>query len=200
MRRGRGNLPGVESLPAITLEQISTTTDAALVRSLVLTVIASRLGQGHHPVWHADLDDPETYLRPGHAMFVARDAAGDIVASAGVRPGRDNLPPDLLPRYADLRRAEIVRVTTRPEWERHGLANSLVAACRQYVGDSGLYDVICLHTDIRSPGALDFWLAQGGQVVWRRNPPQPTSDDGLDTVVYLELDANTERRPGLVTQ
>lgn len=50
------------------------------------------------------------------------------------------------------------------------------------------YEVICLHTNRRSPGALDFWLAQGARVVAEAGAGE---DPRVDTV-YLEFPPLTD--------
>lgn len=174
----------------VAARHLETVGDAGAVRDLVLAVTAARSGHGYVPQWHADLDDPQTYRRPGHGMQLAevdRPGGRELVACAGYRPGRA-LPEPLADRYAGRRRAELVRVAVRPGWERRGLASSLVTRCRRDLADSGDADVIVLHTNVRSAGALDFWLSQGAHLVYdARGAAQRAGEPVLETV-YLELD------------
>src|SRR5262245_14773639 len=140
--------------------------DLAQARAIMLRTFEEDFGYGYRPDYHADVDDLRgTYLdNPRHALFVAVGHASDqLVATAGIRPGRlkaEFNQPWLVERYGRARTAQIVRVYVANEHRRRGIAQALVNAVCQFVADDGSYECIALHTDPRSPGAERFWTAQ----------------------------------------
>lgn len=161
--------------------------DLVAVRALVLHVTERDLGYGYEPTWHRDLDRAEdAYLGPGRVMLVAVDRAdGDrIVAGAGVRPGGPTGPGPMVDRYARAGAvAQLVRVATHPLHRRRGLARRLAEACRAFAADAG-YDVLCLHTNTRTPTALPFWLSLGAVIV---HDQRGEDEDPRLATVHLEL-------------
>ena len=118
-------------------------------------------------------------------MLVAVDAvAGQVVAAAGVRPGGPTAPAAMVERYAGAGRvAQLVRVATDPGHRRQGLARRLVEGCREFAASAG-YDVLCLHTNVRTPAVLPFWHSLGAEVVLDE---RATGDDPRLQTVHLEL-------------
>ncbi|RJK97610.1 GNAT family N-acetyltransferase [Vallicoccus soli] len=159
--------------------------DLAAVRALVLDVTLRDLGYGYEPAWHRDLDRAaQTYLAPGRTLLVAVDGDGRVVATAGVRPGGPTAPAAMVERYARAGRvAQLVRVATDPAHRRRGLARALAEGCRAFAATAG-YDVLCLHTNARTPAALPFWRSLGAVVVLDERGRE--ADPRLATV-HLEL-------------
>jgi GNAT superfamily N-acetyltransferase len=52
-------------------------------------------------------------------------------------------------------------VYVRPEHRRKGLAGALVDACLDFVASRERYTGVYLHTDARTPGAVEFWSKRG---------------------------------------
>ncbi|MGY2090209.1 GNAT family N-acetyltransferase [Nocardia gipuzkoensis] len=71
--------------------------------------------------------------------------------------------------------------TSAPEHHRRGLATRLVRAAVDYVSETPEFDRLYLHTDARTPGALDFWLTFD-EIVHDARLPGP----GFQTV-HLEI-------------
>lgn len=149
-----------------TVRRAVTAADLAGARDVVLSTMQTDLGYGYTPEWHWDLDRmQETYVdNPRQAMFVAVTPQDQVVATAAIRIGGPNCPPhpaELARRYADRQAvAQLLRVATRPEHRRAGLAARLVAACRDFAKADGGFRVIYLHTNAKVPAALPFWRAQ----------------------------------------
>ncbi len=142
--------------------------------------------RGYHERWHHDIDDlAGTYLdRPGWALLVAEldDAfAGTTI----VKPGGPASPPTpawLARRYATQHTGQLSRVWIVRELRRRGVGRALVtAAARWALGPCG-YDVVCLHTDASSPGALDFWRSYPAAVVL---PATLSEDEGVTLVAAV---------------
>ncbi|MGY1937609.1 GNAT family N-acetyltransferase [Nocardia gipuzkoensis] len=83
--------------------------------------------------------------------------------------------------FPDQGTAQLFRVYVRPEHHRRGLATRLVRAAVDYVSETPEFDRLYLHTDARTPGALDFWLTFG-EIVHDARLPGP----GFQTV-HLEI-------------
>ena len=142
--------------------------------------------RGYHPRWHRDVDDlAASYLdRPGHALFVAEldgRFAGTTVVKAG-GPASPPTPAWLAQRYAQQRTGQLARVWVVREHRRNGVGRHLVTAAAQWAFGSGGYEVLCLHTDASSPGALEFWQGFPGSTEVLDARPDP-----WDTV-HFELD------------
>lgn len=152
-----------------TIRRAVTPADLEAARAVFLDVTKRDAGYGYTPRWHWDMDRMlETYVdNERQAMFVAvarsdEDTGdGTVVATTAVRIGGPQSPPHapwLADRYADRAKvAQLMRVATRPEHRRRGLARRLVAATLDFVRRDGGYRVVYLHTNARVPGAEAFW-------------------------------------------
>lgn len=130
-------------------------------RSVMLDTFYTVFGIGYLPEYHQDVIDPEpVYLRhPLNRLWVA-ECEGSIVATTAIRAQGPRHPPHpqwLCERYPDPRTAQLFRVYVRPEHQRRGLARRLVALAVEYVGATPEFDDLYLHTDARTPGAVEFW-------------------------------------------
>jgi GNAT superfamily N-acetyltransferase len=143
--------------------------------------------RGYHEHWHSDIDDlAGTYLeRPGWGLLVA-ELDGVFAGTTTVKPGGPASPPApawLAQHYATKHTGQLARVWVVRELRRRGVGRALVtAAARWALGPCG-YEVLCLHTDASSAGALDFWRAYPAAVEVFDARPDP-----WDTV-HLDLDA-----------
>jgi len=143
--------------------------------------------RGYHQRWHHDVDDlPGTYLdRAGWALFVA-ELDGAFAGTTMVKPGGPSCPPSpawLGRHYAAQQTGQLARVWIVRERRRRGAGRALVTAAAQWALGPGGYNVVCLHTDASSPGALDFWRAYPAAVEVFDARPDP-----WDTI-HFELDA-----------
>ncbi|MGE6212311.1 GNAT family N-acetyltransferase [Comamonas aquatica] len=68
--------------------------------------------------------------------------------------------------FGALRVVEVVRLFVAPVWRRQGLAVALLDHVRQHAIAQGV-QLLYLHTHPFLPGALEFWLQQGFEVVQR---------------------------------
>ncbi|SDL53927.1 Acetyltransferase (GNAT) family protein [Glycomyces sambucus] len=139
--------------------------DIADARSVMLDTVYRDFGHGYLPQWHADIIDVESfYLAPeDNALFVA-ERGGRVVATAGVRgqtPTSPPHPPEVADRFEEGRTASLYRVYVRPEHRRRGLAGALVDACLDFAASRERYTGVYLHTDARTPGAVEFWSRRG---------------------------------------
>lgn len=142
--------------------------DLGHARSVMLDVLYRDFGHGYLPQWHSDVIDPESfYLAPeDNALFVA-EHGGEIVATAGVRgqtPASPPHPAAVADRFEPGRTASLYRVYVRPEHRRRGLAGAMVRACLGFIASRDRYNGVYLHTDARTPGAVEFWSKYGALV------------------------------------
>ncbi|MGW4634438.1 GNAT family N-acetyltransferase [Nocardia sp. NPDC004415] len=159
--------------------------DLAGARSVMLDTFYQVFGIGYLPEYHQDVIDPDTaYLRhPRNRLWVA-ELDGVVVATTAIRaqgPAHPPHPAELAARYPDETTAQLFRVYVRPEHQRHGLATRLVQAAVAHVRDTPAFDRLYLHTDARTPGALEFWQTFGRIVHDARGP-----HSGFQTV-HLEI-------------
>ncbi|MCP2288794.1 GNAT family N-acetyltransferase [Nocardia amikacinitolerans] len=134
-------------------------------RSVMLDTFYEVFGIGYLPEHHHDVIDPETtYLRhPLNQLWVA-EHEGRIVATTAIRAQGPRHPPHpawLAEEFPDRSTAQLFRVYVRPEHHRRGLATRLVREAIDHVSATPAFDRLYLHTDARTPGALDFWLTFG---------------------------------------
>lgn len=154
-------------------------------RSVMLDTFYQVFGIGYLPEYHHDVIDPESaYLRhPRHRLWVA-EHQGVIVATTAIRaqgPAHPPHPAELAQRYPDETTAQLFRVYVRPEHHRRGLATRLVTTAIDHVRATPEFERLYLHTDARTPGALEFWSTFGHIVHDARGP-----HDGFQTV-HLEI-------------
>jgi GNAT superfamily N-acetyltransferase len=145
--------------------------DIPWVREHIFRVITEDLGYGYNPAWHWDIDDLQgVYLDdPRHALWVAiDDASGALVATGGIRKGGPRSAPEqwVIERYDQERTAQVVRVYVAREHRRRGIARTIVELARRFAAAEGGYDVICLHTDTRAPGAEGFWRSMPTTLIY----------------------------------
>ncbi|MGW6427337.1 GNAT family N-acetyltransferase [Nocardia sp. NPDC055053] len=165
--------------------------DLSGARSVMLDTFYQVFGIGYLPEYHQDVIDPDTvYLRdPRNRLWVA-EHDGAIVATTAIRaqgPAHPPHPAELAQRYPDATTAQLFRVYVRPEHHRRGLASRLVEAAVAHVRATPSFEQLYLHTDARTPGALEFWLTVGRIVHDARGP-----HDGFQTV-HLEIPLDREQ-------
>ena len=100
------------------------------------------------------------YLHGDGRFLVARDE-GQIVAAIGYLP-YDGRFPQL--NYQGRKTVEVVRLFVLPAFRRCGLAGELYRALEVQAKEDRVA-VMYLHTHPFLPGAIDFWLRQGFEVV-----------------------------------
>lgn len=101
-----------------------------------------------------------TYLQ-GDGQFLIARAGGQIVAAIGYLP-YDGRFPQL--NYQGLKTVEVVRLFVLPAFRRSGMAGALYRALEAKARAEGV-EVVYLHTHPFLPGAIDFWLRQGFEIV-----------------------------------
>ncbi|MFL1550428.1 GNAT family N-acetyltransferase [Pseudomonas sp. D47] len=101
-----------------------------------------------------------TYLQ-GDGQFLIARAEGQMVAAIGYLP-YDGRFPQL--DYQGLKTVEVVRLFVLPAFRRSGLAGELYRALEAKARADGV-EVVYLHTHPFLPGAIDFWLRQGFEIV-----------------------------------
>lgn len=165
--------------------------DVAQARSVMLDTVYRDFGHGYLPRWHGDIIDLESsYLAPeDNALFVAvRD--GRVVGTAGVRGQTPVSPPhptEVTRHFEEGRTASLYRVYVRPEHRRRGLAGGLVDACLDFIAGRERYTGVYLHTDARTPGAVEFWSRRGAVLFDERvavNDMRDGSDEPFETVHF----------------
>jgi GNAT superfamily N-acetyltransferase len=163
-------------------------------RSVMLDTVYRDFGHGYLPQWHSDIIDIESYyLAPeDNTLFVAvRD--GVVAATAGVRGQTPVSPPhplEVTNRFEEGCTATLYRVYVRPEHRRQGLAGALVDACMEFIADRERYSGVYLHTDARTPGAVEFWSKRGTVLFDERiavNEMRTESPDEPFQTVHFEL-------------
>ena len=102
----------------------------------------------------------ETYISGAGRFLLARHE-GRIVATIGYLPYDDRFEHL---DYQQLEVVEVVRLFVVPEFRRSGLASELYQTLKSSAEDAGV-DVIYLHTHPFLPGAINFWLKRGFQVI-----------------------------------
>ncbi|MFF2087318.1 GNAT family N-acetyltransferase [Nocardia sp. NPDC058176] len=165
--------------------------DVPGARSVMLDTFYQVFGIGYLPEYHQDVIDPDTaYLRhPRNRLWVA-ERDGVIVATTAIRaqgPAHPPHPAELAQRYPDDTTAQLFRVYVRPEHHRRGLASRLVEAAIEHVRTTPAFERLYLHTDARTPGALEFWRTVGQIVHDARGP-----HEGFQTV-HLEIPLDREQ-------
>lgn len=160
----------------------------------MLDTVYRDFGHGYLPRWHADIVDPEAhYLTPeDNTLFVA-ERDGRVVACAGVRETTPSSPPhpaEVAARFEEGRTATLYRVYVRPEHRRHGLASAMVRACLDFAASRERYTGVYLHTDARTPGAVEFWQRHGELIFDERttvNEQRTEPSDEPFQTVHFEL-------------
>lgn len=164
-------------------------------RSVMLDTVYREFGHGYLPRFHSDIIDPESYyLAPeDNALFVA-EHGGRIAATAGVRSATPASPPHpaaVAERFEEGRTATLYRVYVLPEHRRQGLATALVRTCMDFIASRDRYTGVYLHTDARTPGAVEFWERHGKVIFDERiavNEQRPEALDEPFETVHFALD------------
>lgn len=158
----------------------STTSQVAAAQAIMRASMVHDQSYGYVAEWHWDIDHAlEMYVdNARHALMLAMEH-DEVLGTCCVRTGGPLVPPhhpDLAVRYADRPRvAQLTRLVTIPKARRMGVASQLVTACREFAHLQG-FQVAYLHTNARTPGALEFWRSTGASVVrddrkdWDRDP------------------------------
>lgn len=165
-----------------TVVRLAQRADLPVVEAHMRRVLNEDL-RGYHARWHRDIDDlAGSYLDPpGHALFVA-ELDGRFAGITVVKAGGPAGPAWLAEHYARQRTGQLARVWVAREHRRNGVGRCLVTAAAQWAfGPSG-YEVLCLHTDTSSPGALEFWQSFPGSIEVFDSRPDPWD------AVHFELD------------
>ncbi|MFB9662264.1 GNAT family N-acetyltransferase [Glycomyces mayteni] len=157
----------------------------------MLDTVYRDFGHGYLPRWHSDIIDLEAYyLAPeDNALFVA-EREGRVVATAGVRGQTPVSPPhpaEVASRFEEGRTASLYRVYVRPEHRRRGLAGAMVGACLAFVASRDRYTGVYLHTDARTPGAVEFWSRRGTVLFDERlavNEARDAREEPFETVHF----------------
>lgn len=125
----------------------------------------------------ADLAHFEAIYVQGDGRFLVACDHGQIVAAIGYQP-YDGRFPQL--NYQGQKTVEVVRLFVLPAFRRLGLARALYLALEAQA-KADRVAVMYLHTHPFLPGAIDFWLRQGFEVVdvdadpvWRTTHMQRT--------------------------
>ncbi|WP_232840230.1 MULTISPECIES: GNAT family N-acetyltransferase [Nocardia] len=143
-------------------------------RRVMLDTFYKVLGCGYMPEHHDDVIDARTaYLEhPNQRLWVAvRD--DEVVATTAIQARGPRNPPHpawLAEQFPDGVTAQLFRVYVAVEHQRQGLATELVRHAIEFVRQNPALDRLYLHTDARSPGALDFWKNFGTVIHDARSP------------------------------
>lgn len=164
--------------------------DIAGARSVMLDTVYRDFGHGYLPRWHSDIIDLDSfYLAPeDNTLFVA-ERDGAVVATAGVRGQTPVSPPHpalVAAAFEEGRTASLYRVYVRPEHRRRGLAGALVDACLGFIASRDRYTGVYLHTDARTPGAVEFWSGRGDVLFDERSAVNEhrRTDEPFETVHF----------------
>ncbi|MBV4480646.1 GNAT family N-acetyltransferase [Pseudomonas khavaziana] len=108
-----------------------------------------------------DLAQFEAIYLQGDGQFLIARAEGQIVAAVGYLP-YDGRFAQL--NYQGCKTVEVVRLYVHPAFRRCGLAGELYRSLEALARADGV-EVVYLHTHPFLPGAIDFWIRQGFEVV-----------------------------------
>ncbi|MCU1784803.1 GNAT family N-acetyltransferase [Pseudomonas sp. 13B_2.1_Bac1] len=154
-----------------------TTADIPEVLAFVLEARAELFPKLDATGMPADLAHFEAIYVQGEGRFLVACDQGQIVAAIGYLP-YDGRFPQL--NYQGQKTVEVVRLFVLPAFRRLGLARALYLALEAQA-KADRVAVMYLHTHPFLPGAIDFWLRQGFEVVdvdadpvWRTTHMQRT--------------------------
>lgn len=108
-----------------------------------------------------DLAQFEAIYLQGDGQFLIARAEGRIVAAVGYLP-YDGRFAQL--NYQGCKTVEVVRLYVLPAFRRFGLAGELYRSLEALARADGV-EMVYLHTHPFLPGAIDFWIRQGFEVV-----------------------------------
>ena len=141
--------------------QVATAADIPEVLRFVLQARAELFPKLSATGMPADLAQFEAiYLHGDGRFLIARDE-GQIVAAIGYLPYDERFPQL---NYQGRKTVEVVRLFVLPAFRRFGLAGELYRALEAQA-KADRVAVMYLHTHPFLPGAIDFWLRQGFEVV-----------------------------------
>ncbi|CRM58889.1 MULTISPECIES: GNAT family N-acetyltransferase [Pseudomonas] len=141
--------------------QAVTTADIPDVLRFVLQARAELFPKLSAAGMPADLAQFEAIYLQGDGQFLIAREAGRIVAAIGYLP-YDGRFAQL--NYQGRKTVEVVRLFVLPAYRRFGLAGALYRALEAMAKAEGV-EVVYLHTHPFLPGAIDFWVRQGFEVV-----------------------------------
>lgn len=154
-----------------------TTADIPEVLAFVLEARAELFPKLDATGMPADLAHFEAIYVQGDGQFLVACDQGQIVAAIGYLP-YDGRFPQL--NYLGQKTVEVVRLFVLPAFRRLGLARALYLALEAQA-KADRVAIMYLHTHPFLPGAIDFWLRQGFEVVdvdadpvWRTTHMQRT--------------------------
>ncbi|WP_282396832.1 GNAT family N-acetyltransferase [Pseudomonas sp. PS01298] len=154
-----------------------TTADIPEVLAFVLEARAELFPKLDATGMPADLAHFEAIYVQGDGRFLVACDQGQIVAAIGYLP-YDGRFPQL--NYQGQKTVEVVRLFVLPAFRRLGLARALYLALEAQA-KADRVAIMYLHTHPFLPGAIDFWLRQGFEVVdvdadpvWRTTHMQRT--------------------------
>ena len=157
--------------------QVATAADIPEVLRFVLQARAELFPKLSATGMPADLAQFEAIYLQGDGQFLLARDEGEIVAAIGYLP-YDGRFPQL--DYQGRKTVEVVRLFVLPAFRRFGLAGELYRALEAQA-KADRVAVMYLHTHPFLPGAIDFWLRQGFEVVdvdadpvWRTTHMQRT--------------------------
>ena len=144
-----------------TVLQAVTATDSTEVLAFVLEARAELFPKLSATGLPNDLAQFEATYLHGDGQFLVARAESQIVAAVGYLPYDGRFPKV---NYQGLKIVEVVRLFVLPAFRRFGLAGELYRALEAKARADGV-EVIYLHTHPFLPGAIDFWLRQGFEIV-----------------------------------
>ena len=127
------------------------------------------------PEYHSDIINLyETYIKPQRNNFyILINDNNEIIASLGIR-FYDKDFKEFKEIYSKEDTASLWRVFVKKEYRRRGIASGLVKIAEEFSKNNN-YSKIYLHTQKTVKGSLDFWLAQGFNIILN-------TDEELQTV------------------
>ncbi|BDB20944.1 N-acetyltransferase [Pseudomonas sp. CYM-20-01] len=135
--------------------------DVPQVLDFVLQARAELFPKLHDAGMPDDLARFASIYLQGEGRFLIARNGGEIVAAIGYLP-YDGRFPQL--DYQGRKTVEVVRLFVAPEFRRFGLAGQLYRALEAMAQADGV-EVMYLHTHPFLPGAIEFWVRQGFEVV-----------------------------------
>ena len=135
--------------------------DVPEVLAFVLQARAELFPKFHDASMPADLACFASIYLQGEGRFLIARNGGEIVAAIGYLP-YDGRFPQL--DYLGRKTVEVVRLFVAPGFRRFGLARQLYRALEALAQADGV-EVMYLHTHPFLPGAIEFWVRQGFEVV-----------------------------------
>lgn len=157
----------MSSLKNVSIQRVSELLQVqSFLQSARISMFSERIDPLEIP---ADLRNFEgTYLSGCGCMLAALDSDQRVQATIAFRD-YDRRFPQL--NFKQRRVVEVVRLFVAPEFRRSGLGGTLLGALTQHAKAQHV-EVLYLHTHPFLPGALEFWQANGFDVIEREADPQ----------------------------